>query len=895
MSFELKDYQKDALKRLEQFLQLARTSGVEAAFEETLVSQNIKPYPYRKYTFKEVPYVCLRLPTGGGKTVLASHAVKTATRSFLERDFPIVLWLVPTNTIRAQTLAALKMPGHPYRAELDRYFDRKVKVMDIDDVTGICPQDIDAKTIVVVSTIANLRVNDTSGRHVYAHNEDFDSHFKTLDPNRQDLERVTKEDLQENGLTEADIGKIKYSFANLLAVHTPLVIIDEAHNARTKLTFETLHRLHPACVIELTATPDSSLSSGSNVLYHVSASELKAQDMIKLPIMLTEHADWQASVRDAVLTRSKLAIEAQKETEYIRPIVLFQAEPRDGEVTVEVLKEFLITELKVSPESIAIATGQQRELDNINLFSPTCPIEHIITIEALKEGWDCSFAYVFCSVKDVKSSKDVEQLLGRVLRMPFAKRRTVEALNRAYAHLASKSFAQAAQQLTDQLVNMGFEEMEIAANLQSGLYGQRDLFGDNEIAIKPPVEPPLEIDVPEAPDLDAIPSEHRENIEVRESAGGGYTVVVKGTVDEVVENIILAKVDKEKRKEHKIRIAQHNNRIEVFRAPSLRGESFRPFPQLCYYEQGRLNLLEPESFRFVCGEWSLLDYPVELPGFVLRETDTTFEVDIEGKKVSFHVAEETATYNLNTVRTSLTENDLVVSLRNEVSDKYTLPNDLKAYLSKLVHHLIKERGFTLTSLLRAKYPLARAIRSKITEIQKNASDKGFQQLLFKDTNSLEASFSYEYRFEPGLYPARPPYYQGRYKFRKHYYPIIEDLKETKESETDSEFVCAKAIDRHPRVKHWIRNLSQRDHASFHMPLVNRWFYPDFVAELEDGRRLVVEYKGEGYKTTDDSREKKLIGEIYAKSSGGKCLFLFAVEKDDKGRDVYGQLDEVIGR
>lgn len=65
-------------------------------------------------------------------------------------------------------------------------------------------------------------------------------------------------------------------------------------------------------------------------------------------------------------------------------------------------------------------------------------------------------------------------------------------------------------------------------------------------------------------------------------------------------------------------------------------------------------------------------------------------------------------------------------------------------------------------------------------------------------------------------------------------------------------------------------------------------------ELEDGRRLVVEYKGEGYKTNDDSREKKLIGEIYAKSSGGKCLFLFAVEKDVRGRDVYGQLDEVIG-
>ena len=76
------------------------------------------------------------------------------------------------------------------------------------------------------------------------------------------------------------------------------------------------------------------------------------------------------------------------------------------------------------PESkIAIATGDQRELDGIDLFDRTCPIEYVITIEALKEGWDCSFAYIFCSVSRIQSATDVEQLLGRVLRMPYAKQR----------------------------------------------------------------------------------------------------------------------------------------------------------------------------------------------------------------------------------------------------------------------------------------------------------------------------------------------------------------------------------------------------------------------------------------------------------------------------------------
>lgn len=94
------------------------------------------------------------------------------------------------------------------------------------------------------------------------------------------------------------------------------------------------------------------------------------------------------------------------------------------------------------------------------MFDPACCIEIIITVQALKEGWDCSFAYVFCSVANIHSSKDVEQLLGRVLRMPYARRRPVEELNRAYAHVSSSSFAQAANYLKDALVSMGFEQEE---------------------------------------------------------------------------------------------------------------------------------------------------------------------------------------------------------------------------------------------------------------------------------------------------------------------------------------------------------------------------------------------------------------------------------------------------
>ena len=886
--FKLKRYQHDTLDVLEYFLQKSRSHPVAEAFDLATQEYKVNAGPYREYSFGQIPYVCLRLPTGGGKTVLASHAVKVVTHSYLEQDFPIVLWLVPTNTIREQTLEALKQPGHPYRAELDRTFDHQVKVLDVGEVDQIRPQDISSKAIIVVSTIANLRVKDTSGRKIYAYHENFEPHFSRVNPNDERLERVEEKDLKENGLSKADIGKIKYSFANLLVLYKPMVIIDEAHNARTSLTFDTLQRIHPACIVEFTATPDISNTSASNVLYHVTASELKAEEMIKLPIMLTEHDDWQASVRDAVLTRTQLAKEAQKEVEYIRPIVLFQAEPKNGEVTVEVLKQHLIDELKIEENKIAIATGKQRDLQGINLFEQKCPIEYVITIEALKEGWDCSFAYVFCSVKEVKSARDAEQLLGRVLRMPYAKRRKIEALNRAYAHLSSHTFSQAAQQLTDHLVNMGFEAMEVAANLQPGhQHGQGELFGGGGIELTPPVEPPLEIELPKQPD---VPEQHKENVEVSKGETGQYQVKVMGVIDEVLAKALLADLKGKEKKEHKASIEQHNARHTANQSPSQQGTPFAVLPQLCLMEQGELALLEPEIFRYLKGEWSLLDYPVELPGFAVKETETTFEVDMEGEKVKYHIAEESDVYDLNKVATDLTETDMVGWLAREVRDQHTSHRELVGYLSKLISHLVTERNIPLTALVRLKFILAKAIRNQMAKIRQQVAQEGFQQLIFEVNEKADASYNYSYEFKPGMYPARPPYYDGRYKFKKHYYPVIEDIKES--TNPDSEFECAKAIDRHKKIKHWVRNLVRREQASFRLPLANDWFYPDFVTELEDGRLLVIEYKGEGYKTTDDSKEKKAVGELWAKSSNEKCLFLFAVE-DDQGKDVYTQIDNII--
>ncbi|WP_066017251.1 DEAD/DEAH box helicase family protein [Endozoicomonas atrinae] len=899
--FALKNYQQRAVDTLEHFLLGCQVTGsVTDAYDAALKSQGMPELAYRDHGFEQVPYVCLRIPTGGGKTVLGSYAIDIAARKYLNTTAPITLWLVPTNTIRLQTVAALKTAGHPYRERLDAAFNRQVLVLDIDDVTQIRAQDVGSKAIVVVSTLANLRVSDTSGRRVYAYNEDFEPHFTKLSahhPAMARLERVTEADIKENGLSPRAIGSVKYSFANLLALHQPLVIVDEAHNARTSLTFDTLRRVHPAAVIELTATPNTTNTNGSNVLFHVSAAELKAEEMIKLPIMLSEHQNWQDAIRDAVITRNKLAMDAQKDTDYIRPIALFQAEPKNGDVTVEVLKQYLVETLNIEAKAIAIATGSQRELDGLNLFAPDCPIEYIITIEALKEGWDCSFAYVFCSVKQVSSSKDVEQLLGRVLRMPYARRRVIEDLNRAYAHLASPKFAHAAQELTDKLIAMGFEEMEVAAFLkqQSAAHTQDDLFegdeDDTERLIRPQlVTPAVVFELPKAPDTSVLSDSERAQVVMSEDRDGNTVVKVTGEVSEAIQTVLSQGMTRQADREKLARdVRVHNLAIQAARAPSENGQRFGSLPLLCMEYQAQLELVEPELLLHAHG-WNLLDYPAELPSFRLEETTKSFSIDLDGQQISYRVAGEKEVIPLNQGFLETTENDLVRWLDRQLKQPDILQQQMLPFVARLVNSLLQQPTLSLTALVRNQFQLARAIGDLIKLHRRKAQKQGYQLSVFAEGSAVCLSDQFVYSFNPEQYPSRPPYYSGRYKFQKHYFPqsLIEDLKATGE-----EYECAKAIDGLTEVEFWIRNLVRRDQASFWLPLAHGNFYPDFVCQLTDGRMLVVEYKGEAYASNYDSAEKRAIGHRWAELSGGQCLFLMAVEQDSQGRDVRQQILDVI--
>ena len=870
----LKHYQTVTLAILRRFFEEARIGGPKGAYEamtrEPEQAGRLGRYggEYKALTgLPDIPYVCLRLPTGGGKTILGAHAVAVARDAWVEKDWPTVLWLTPTKTIRRQTAEALKSPGHPYRQALNEAFGARVRVFDIADFTHIRPHDIRDHCCVVVGTIQALRVKDTEGRKVYAHNENLEPHFSAL----------TK---VPAGLETLDGGGVKFSFANLMHIHRPLMIVDEAHNAVTGLTRDMQGRVNPCAIIEFTATP----RLNSNILHSVSALELKAEEMIKLPIMLSEYDNWQNAVNGAVIARAELTEAAADDPNYLRPIVLFQAQPKNQEVTVKVLKQHLIEVEQIPEKRIAVATGDQSELDGIDLFDPDCPVEHVITVEALKEGWDCSFAYAFCSVARIRSAKDVEQLLGRVLRMPYATRRKSNALNYAYAFLSEPTFGQAALALVDKLVAMGFEEDEALDSIemtQEFLEDDSDLFGprDNQ-------KPVFEFEIAPIPELLATLRD-TEGVTVHEKEDGKTEISISGYVSKALEYEIVAMLPEDERTEFADAAAKHRRDTGMLLTPAERGEPFA-VPRLLAHVQGQLAFADPDLFM-ENHDWSLLDHSPKLTEseFALRETARTFEIDLDGKSIVYQELTEKEQLTLNANVEGWTPQALVLWLDRQTRQADIGQGELLRWLSDLVSHLIDDRNMHIAALMRCKFILARKIRSKIAAIRQQERKSVYQLYLFAPEAGVEVSFDSAFQFRDRMYRDTQRYH-GRWKPRKHF---LEHVPVFDGAPGGEEFQCAQALDSLMEVKFWLRNVA-RHPASFWLPTATDKFYPDFLAKLEDDRLLVAEYKGARDIKSDDTREKRTIGELWERRSDGQGLFV-VVEKGIDGKDMRAQLAEKI--
>lgn len=874
----LKQYQTDALAILRRFLEEARISGPKSAYGN-MIGEPEQTRRLGRYAgsyipldgLPNVPYVCLRLPTGGGKTILGAHAIPVARDAWIEKDRPLVLWLTPTNTIRRQTAEALKNPRHAYRQALDKAFAGRVRVFDIADFTQIRPHDIVNHCCVVVGTIQTLRVSNTEGRKVYAHNEEMEPHFSKIPKTISGLEMQNDSDP-------------KFSFANLLHVHRPLMIVDEAHNAVTGLTREMQSRVNPCAIVEFTATPRLK----SNILYSVTAQELKHEEMIKLPVVLAEHDMWQNAVNGAIAARASLADCAKDDPDYIRPIVLFQAQPKDKEVTVEALRKHLVDVEQVAESKIAVATGDQRELDGSDLFDPNCEIEYVITVEALKEGWDCSFAYVFCSVSRIRSAVDVEQLLGRVLRMPYAKRRKSGDLNKAYAFVCEPSFGEAARALVDKLVAMGFEEYEAHDNIEplqgdmeldGGLFDPRDR---HDPVFRHTVEATPEM-------LSVLQGQDQKGLTISETEDGKVEIAISGWMNDDLEKAICDALPEAERKNVTDAVAKYRDEAKGRFSPAERGACLG-VPRLMAEVQRNLEFADTDVFMENY-DWSLLDHLARMDEneFAVRPTARGFEIDLDGNRVKYQFSGEDEQLPLDMDVEGWTPETLVLWLDGQTRQPDISQKELLKWLSQIVGDLIAARGMHINALMRCKFILARKIREKIHAIRQQERKSAYQHYLFAPEAKPEVSFQHGFVFREGMYPDERCY-RGNWKPSKHFLGP-DRIPAFDGKDNGEEFQCAQAIDSLQEVKFWVRNAMQHSH-SFWLPTATDKFYPDFVAQLEDERFLVVEYKGAHLADSLDTAEKRTIGELWERSSAGKGLFVVA-EKAVNGKNVRQQLMEKI--
>lgn len=873
----LKPYQNRVLGSLRDFLHACSSGmGLHQAFHDVLAANGFPGMPYMPVVSEglgaSMPYVCLRVPTGGGKTLLACHAAGIAKNDLLRAEQAVVLWLVPSQTILGQTADALRDPRHPYRRALETACAGPVEVLTIEEALAVSRGVVEGSTVVIVATIQAFRSEDTTGRRVYSQNGGLAEHFLNL-PQSRVADMLPGPD-----------GKPLPSLVNVLRLRRPIVIVDEAHNARTDLSFSTLGNVMPSCIIEFSATP-ARKKMPSNVLHYVSAAELKAADMVKLPLkVVTRHPSQKDQLLgEAITLRSDLerlaAAEAQATGETLRPILLIQAERVDD---CEDLRECLTTEFNIPKDQIKIATGKIDELPGTEeIRTAKCPVRVIITVQKLREGWDCPFAYVLCSLRETRSSTAIEQIVGRVLRLPGAKSKQHPDLNCAYAFSVSDNIHEVLAELRDALESNGFTTAEAERIIMPITPGVLPLGAQPRTVT---LEPGKEMDTSAAAvQVAALGGKVKLN-----GRTGAMTIIVPLDKDEEDALVGCAVTPEAK--------AKIKNAVESVREAERAfggGKPRKPSP----YELGQdfvvpLLCVKEEGDLFVFESTFLLEHPWRLGmkdaalsesyNPLSRPTGKAGIIDVSDKnRITTGLMEEHEDF-VGTLHQQVMELggsgdwtiEMLIGWLDRRIDHADIPaGESAVFLRKAIQGLMAQYGIEDVSLLALdRHRLRDQIETRIKAHRESERKAAFKQWLLPDsslvvTDAKTINFA-AMTYEPGWL------YEGGFQFKKHYFGGKPgELKEKRaDGQLTEEFQCAQYLDALPEMKFWARNLSRRT-TSFRLQTSTDWFYPDFIAMLHDGRVLVVEYKGRAWSEMKDSDEKRDLGAVWESRSNGKCLFI----------------------
>lgn len=473
---ELKIYQQSVLDDLDLYIEeLDKQPTIKAAFRsywaskgisvDSVESEYLRPY---NDEITGVPNITIKVPTAGGKTYIACRALKHIFQAYSNDKPKVVVWFVPSDPILKQTYNNLRNPNHPYRHALDVDFGNKVNVVDKESALvgqNIHPTQLRENLTIFVLSVQSFASNNKDGRKARRENENLAEH-------------VSSYTYSDKMLANAD----ETSLLQVIAQLNPVMVIDESHNFESsELRIDLKKEINPSFIFNLTATP----KENSNIISFVDAMQLKVENMVKLPIIVYNHKTTTDVIANAITLQHSLECKAKQHQKqggkYIRPIVLFQAQPKlsDDNITFDKIKEKLI-EGGIPEEQVKIKTANKDEIKNIDLMSDSCEVRYIITVNALKEGWDCPFAYILASLANKSSKIDVEQILGRVLRLPYTQKQPEELLNLSYVFTCSADFQDTLSRIVESLNNAGFSKRDFRVANDSQESSTENIVGNKE-------------------------------------------------------------------------------------------------------------------------------------------------------------------------------------------------------------------------------------------------------------------------------------------------------------------------------------------------------------------------------------------------------------------------------
>ncbi len=477
---KLKLYQELTLERLQKYLRAldaacakspqAVAMGIDyewdrQAWKDAGITSSYTPH--KNGLGEPLPFICFKVPTGGGKTLLAVHAIGTINALYRHSQTGLVLWIVPTTQIYNQTYKALRDKAHPYRQQLDIASGGRTLILEKDQ--RFSPEDVRANLVVMMLMLPSANRQNRETLKIFQDSPGFEAFFPEEDQYQEHKalrERVTNLDAYAKETVLG--GAVKSSLGNTLRLLKPLIVLDEGHKAYSAQAQATLTGFNPCFILELTATP----SPQSNRLVNIGGQEVLREGMIKLPINVHARAsaDWHDALIATYRKRESLQKSAdeyfQREGVYIRPICLIQVE-RTGEkqrlprfVHAEDVRDYLITRLNVLPEEIAVKSSERDEIENIDLLSSDCAIKYIITKQALQEGWDCAFAYVLTTLINSKAPVSMTQIVGRILRQPYAHKTGISSLDESYVYYSSPQTGELVNRVYTSLHNEGLDDVQ---------------------------------------------------------------------------------------------------------------------------------------------------------------------------------------------------------------------------------------------------------------------------------------------------------------------------------------------------------------------------------------------------------------------------------------------------